>query len=229
MACFSSVALLVFAHRVPALELGQHGAHEGDRLVEGHARVFRQARRTVLDHGLHGSLVGVMSLVVAPFTVMVGLVAPGVGSTVLGCEVHPAALAVVLRHFEQVGERLAGHGCDELQHVDARRDLAALPAAHGLTGDVELGGQFFLGKVVCASQRNELLGECHDGSFRPGVFAALSMRGTVRHAKQPFVARDRAPAPSNLRAEKAGARVKSQYAAVRLRYMCDPAFCPTQP
>ena len=205
LARLGSVALLVVAHRVPALKLGQHGAHEGDRLVEGHARVFGQAGRAVLDHGLHGGLVGVTPLVVAPFAVMVGLVAPGVGPAILRREVHPAALAVVLGHLEQVGERLAGHGGDELEHVDARRDLAALPAAHGLTGDVELGGEFFLGEVVRASQRNELLGECHDGSFRPGVFAALSMRVVARHAKQPFVARSSAPALSGLSAEKTGA------------------------
>ena len=96
---------------------------------------------------------------------MVVLLAVRVGAEVVGGEVHAAALAVVLGHLEQVRERLACDRADELHHIDARGDLAALPAAHGLARDVELGGEAFLREIVRAADGDELVCECHDDSF----------------------------------------------------------------
>ena len=79
---------------------------------------------------------------------MVGRGARGIGAAVVGREYHAAALTIVLGHFEQVRQGLAGYGGNELHHVDARCDLAALPTADGLACDEELGGELLLGKVM---------------------------------------------------------------------------------
>ena len=92
----------------------------------------------VLDHCLHRGVVGVLAVVVAPLAVMIGRGARGIGAAVAGREYHAAALAIVLGHFEQVRQGLAGHGGNELHHVDARCDLAAFPTADGLACDEEL-------------------------------------------------------------------------------------------
>ena len=76
---------------------------------------------------------------------MVGRGAVSIGTAVVGREYHAAALAVVLGHFEQVRQGLAGHSGNELHHVDARCDLTALPTADGLSCDEELGGELLLG------------------------------------------------------------------------------------
>ena len=87
-------------------------------------------------------------MVVAPFAVMIGRGARSVGAAVIGREQHAAALAVVFGHFEQVRQWLSGYGGNELHHIDARRDLAALPAADGLARYIELGGELLLGEIV---------------------------------------------------------------------------------
>ena len=114
-------------------------------------------------------------MVIAPLAVMVGRGARGVGPAVIGCEQHAAALTVVLGHFEQVRQRLSGHGCDELHHVDTRRDLAALPAADGLARYVELGGELLLGEIVGATDGDEFFCKGRDGSSL--LVDGLSIRG----------------------------------------------------
>ena len=109
---------------------------------------------------------------------MVGRGARGVGAAVVGCEYHAAALAIMLGHFEQVGQRLAGHGGNEFHHVDARCDLATLPTADGLACDEELGGELLLGKVMGATDGNELFCKGHSGSFL--LVDGLSIRGGRR-------------------------------------------------
>ena len=96
---------------------------------------------------------------------MIGRGARSIGAAVVGCEYHAAALAIVLGHFEQVRQGLAGHGGDELHHVDTRCDLAAFPTADGLACDEELGGELLLGKVMGATDGNELFCKGHNGSF----------------------------------------------------------------
>ena len=96
---------------------------------------------------------------------MVGRGARGVGAAVVGREYHAAALTIVLGHFEQVGQRFSGYGGNELHHVDARCDFAAFPTADGLACDEELGGELLLGKMMGATDSNELFCEGHNGSF----------------------------------------------------------------
>ena len=117
---------------------------------------------------------------------MVGRGARGIGAAVVGCEHHAAALAIVLGHFEQVGQRLSGYGGNELHHVDARGDFAALPTAHGLARDVELGGELLLSEIVGAADGDEFFCKGHNGSFL--LFVGLSIRGGRRPSKQPLVA-----------------------------------------
>ena len=177
---FRSVVLFVFAHGAPALKLGQNRAHERDRLVKRHARVLCQSRPAILDHGFHGGLIGVVAAVIAPLAVMVGFLAGGIGPAIVGRKVHAAAFAIMLGHFKQMGQRLAGDGGNELHHVDPRRDLAALPAAHGLAGDVEFLGKLVLREVVRAPHGNEFFCEGHDGSSRRGRFDDISIRSAGR-------------------------------------------------
>jgi len=141
----------------------------------------------ILNHGLHRGLVGVLAVVVAPLAVMVGRCAVSIGAAVVGREYHAAALAIVLGHFEQVGQRFSGYGGNELHHVDARRDFAAFPTADGLACDEELGGELLLGEIVVAADGDELFCKGHDGSFL--LFVALSIRGGRHPSKQPLVAR----------------------------------------
>ena len=117
---------------------------------------------------------------------MIGRGARGVGAAVAGREYHAAALAIVLGHFEQMRQWLAGHGGDELHHVDARGDFAAFPTADGLACDEELGGELLLGKVMGAADSNELFCEGHNGSFL--LVDGLSIRGSRCPSKQPLVA-----------------------------------------
>lgn len=118
---------------------------------------------------------------------MVGRGARGIGAAVVGREYHAAALTIVLGHFEQVRQGLAGYGGNELHHVDARCDLAALPTADGLACDEELGGELLLGKVMGAADSDELFCKGHSGSFL--LVDGLSIRGDRRPSKQPLVAR----------------------------------------
>lgn len=118
---------------------------------------------------------------------MVGRGARGVGAAVVGREYHAAALTIVLGHFEQVGQLLAGHGGNEFHHVDARCDLAAFPTADGLACDEELGGELLLGKVMGATDGNELFCKGHSVSFL--LVGGLSIRGGLLPSKQPLVAR----------------------------------------
>ena len=92
----------------------------------------------------------------------------------------------MLGHFEQVGQRLSGYGGNELHHVDARGDLVALPTADGLARDKEFGGELLLGKVMGATDGNELFCKGHSGSFL--LVDGLSIRGGRRPSKQPLVA-----------------------------------------
>ena len=118
---------------------------------------------------------------------MVGRGAVSIGAAVIGREYHAAALAIVLGHFEQVGQRLSSYGGDKLHHVDARGDFAALPAAHGLARDVELGGELLLGEIVGATDGDEFFCKGHNGSFL--LLVGLSIRGGRHPSKQPLVAR----------------------------------------
>ena len=106
---------------------------------------------------------------------MVGRGARGIGAAVIGREQHAAALAVVLGHFEQVRQRLSGYGGNEFHHIDARCDLAALPAADGLARYVELGGKLFLGEIVGATDGDEFFCKGHEGSSL--LVDGLSIRG----------------------------------------------------
>ena len=117
---------------------------------------------------------------------MVGRGTRGIGAAVVGREYHAAALTIVLGHFEQVGQWLAGYGGNELHHVDARCDFAALPTADSLACDEELGGEPLLGKVMGATDGNELFCKGHNGSFL--LVDGLSIRGSRRPSKQPLVA-----------------------------------------
>ena len=172
--------LLVFAHDAPALKLGQNRPHERDRLVKRHARVLRQSRRAILDHGFHGGLIGVAAAVVAPLTVMVGFLAGGIGSAIVGRKVHAAAFAIMLGHLQQMRQRFAGDGGDELHHVDPRRHLAALPTAHSLAGDVKLLGKLVLREVVRAPYGDKFFCEGHECSSRRGRFDNVSIRADRR-------------------------------------------------
>ena len=111
---------------------------------------------------------------------MVGLVAGGVGSAIIGRKIHATAFAIMLGHFQQMCQRLAGDGGNELHHVDSRRDFAALPSAHGLAGDVKLLGKLVLRKVVSAPHGDELFCKCHECSFRWGRFDNVSIRADRR-------------------------------------------------
>ena len=66
----------------------------------------------------------------------------------------------MLGHLQQMRQRLAGDGGYELHHVDPRRHLAALPAAHGLAGDVKLLGKLVLREVVRAPYGDKFFCEC---------------------------------------------------------------------
>ena len=118
---------------------------------------------------------------------MVGRGAVGIGTAIVGREYHAAALAIVLGHFEQMRQWLAGHGGNELHHVDARGDLAALPTADGLACDEELGGELLLSKVMGTTDGDELFCKGHNGSFL--LVDGLSISGGGRPSKQPLVAR----------------------------------------
>ena len=107
-----------------------------------------------------------MPTVIAPLAVVVVLLAVGVRAEVGRREIHAATLAIVLRHLEQVREGLTRNSSHELHHVDARRHLAALPTAHGLARDIELGGKFLLREAVRTANCHEPVCECHGGSFR---------------------------------------------------------------
>lgn len=117
---------------------------------------------------------------------MVGRGARGIGAAFVGREYHAAALAIVLGHFEQVRQGLAGYGGNELHHVDARCDLAAFPTADGLACDEELGSELLLGKVMSATDSDELFCKGHSGSFL--LVDGLSIRGGRCPSKQPLVA-----------------------------------------
>ena len=145
------------------------------------------AAGTVLDHRLHGGLVGVLAVVVAPLAVMIGRGARSIGTAVVGREYHAAALAIVLGHFEQMRQGLAGHGGNEFHHVDTRCDLSTFPTADGLACDEELSGELLLSKVMGATDGNELFCKGHGGSFL--LVDGLSIRGGRCPSKQPLVAR----------------------------------------
>lgn len=72
----------------------------------------------------------------------------------------------MLGHLQKVRERLAGDGGDELHHVDAGRDLAALPTAHGLARHKKLRCKLLLRKVMRSTYGNEVLGKGHGVSFQ---------------------------------------------------------------
>lgn len=111
---------------------------------------------------------------------MVGFLSGGVGSAIVGRKVHAATFAIMLGHLQQVRQRLTGDGGYELHHVDPRRHLAALPAAHGLAGDVKVLGKLVLRKVVSAPHGDELFCKCHECSSRWGRFDNVSIRADRR-------------------------------------------------
>ena len=61
-------------------------------------------------------------------------------------------------------------------HVDPGRDLAALPTAHSLAGDVKLLGKLVLREVVREPYGDKFFCEGHEYSSRRGRFDNVSIR-----------------------------------------------------
>ena len=150
-----SVAHLVGMHSTPALQMRQHRAHKRHRFVARHARVFGQARRAILDHGVHRGFVGIFSLFIAPFTVMLIFGAVSIGAVIGWHQNHAAALTIALGQIEQMYNGLVEHVRDELHHVDARHNLAAFPARHRLPRHVQLRRKPFLRQALAFAQLNQ--------------------------------------------------------------------------
>ena len=123
-------------------------------------------RGTFLDHLLHGLLIDIAAVFVAPFAVIRVRAAVFVASTLARVgKNHPAALAIMLGHIQQMDHGHIERHRDELDHVDARCGFTGFPSAHRLAGDVELCGKVFLGHPALFPELRQYVLQCHCRSF----------------------------------------------------------------
>ena len=87
--------------------------------------------------------------------------AVGVGAVIGRRQNHAAALAIALGQIEQMHNGLVEHVRDELHHVDARHNLAALPTRHRLPRHVQLRRKPFLRQALAFAQLNQFCCEIH--------------------------------------------------------------------